>query len=121
MAVTELALLRLRSDPSPSTKSTLLQAQKQQTEYSGYQVTFLRQTQEPTSFYLLGGWESVEKHTGKGEWISSDTNQKLLSQLKDDIDVKWMFHLDLEVSVDFPFSSPLMLDNPGSWKGLKLV
>ncbi|KAJ5129476.1 uncharacterized protein N7515_005515 [Penicillium bovifimosum] len=98
MPVTELALLHLRSDPSPSTKSTLLQAQKQQTEYSGYQVTYLRQIQTPASFYLLGGWESIEKHTGEGEWISSETNQTLLAQLKDSIDVAWMFHLDLDPS-----------------------
>lgn len=100
MAVTELALLRLKTqDASSSTKSTLLQAQKLQTEYSGHQVTYLHQVEDPASFYLLGGWESVEKHTGGGQWISSETNQKLLAEMKDSVDVDWVFHLDVDVSL----------------------
>ncbi|KGO72473.1 Dimeric alpha-beta barrel [Penicillium italicum] len=58
MPVTELALLRLKAkDPSSSTK-----------------------IEDPDSFYLLGGWESVEKHTGEGQWLSSEVNQNLLAR-----------------------------------------
>ena len=99
MPVTELALLRLKArDPSPSTKSTLLEAQEKQTKHSGYHVTYLRQIEDPLSVYLLGGWESVEKHTGEGQWLSLEINQTLLKRLKDSLDVSWMFHLDLDVS-----------------------
>lgn len=99
MPVTELALLRLKAqDAHPSTKSGLLEAQKKQTGYSDYQVTYLRQIEDPSFFYLLGGWESVEKHTGEGQWLSSEVNQNLLARLQSDLDVSWMFHLDLDVS-----------------------
>lgn len=99
MPVTELALLRLKAqDAHSSTKSGLLEAQKKQTGYSDYQVTYLRQIEDPSFFYLLGGWESVEKHTGEGQWLSSEVNQKLLARLQSDLDVSWMFHLDLDVS-----------------------
>lgn len=105
MAVTELALLRLKEDdPSSATKSTLLQAQKLQTEYSGYQVTYLHQVEAPVSFYLLGGWESVEKHTGGGQWTSSETNRRLLAELKGSLDVSWVLHLDVDVSLSLSFA-----------------
>jgi hypothetical protein len=97
MAVSEIAFIHLKSqDLSPSTKETLLEAQKAQTEYSKHQVRFLHQIEDPSFYYLLGGWESVEKHMH--EWIPSETNQKLLERLGQDLDVSWMFHLDLDVS-----------------------
>ncbi|CAI7570325.1 unnamed protein product [Penicillium glandicola] len=110
MPVTELALLRLKAqDPSSSTKSTLLEAQKAQTAYSGYQVTYIRQIEDPEFFYLLGGWESVEKHTGGGQWISSEANQKLLAKLKDSLDVSWVFHLDVDPSTsNIPLNAPVL-------------
>lgn len=105
MAVSEIALIRLKShDLSPSTKATLLEAQKTQTEYSKHQVHFLHQIEDSSFYYLLGGWESVEKHTN--DWIQSETNQKLLEQLGAHFDVCWMFHLDVDVS---PLS-PLIYD-----------
>ncbi|KAJ5959399.1 uncharacterized protein N7479_006549 [Penicillium vulpinum] len=108
MPVTELALLRRKAQvPSSSAKSTLLEAQKLQTEYSGHQVTYLRQIEDPESFYLLGGWESVEKHTRGGQWIQSETNQNLLAKVKDSLDISWMFHLDLD-----PSTSKIPLDAP---------
>jgi hypothetical protein len=97
MAVSEIALIRLKpQDLSPATRANLVEAQKAQTAYSEHQVHFLRQVEDSSFFYLLGGWESVAKHTD--EWIQSETNQKLLAQLGEDFDVSWMFHLDVDVS-----------------------
>lgn len=96
MAVTEIALIQLKTHISPTTKANLLEAQKAQTEYSTHGVNFLHQIEDSSFYYLLGGWESVEKHTHG--WIQSETNQKLLGQLGQDFDVCWMFHLDLDVS-----------------------
>ncbi|KAJ5796381.1 uncharacterized protein N7518_004921 [Penicillium psychrosexuale] len=108
MPVTELALLRLKAqDPSSSAKSTFIEAQEKQTTHSGYHVTYLRQIEDPSSVYLMGGWESVEKHTGEGQWLSLEINQTLLAQLKDSLDVSWMFHLDLD-----PSTSKIPLDAP---------
>ncbi|KAJ5387951.1 hypothetical protein N7509_010492 [Penicillium cosmopolitanum] len=94
MAVTELALLRLRSDSSSTTNEALTQVQAAQAAYSGYPVTFLQQIEDPSLLYLLGGWESVAKHN---EWIASETNQKFLEQLKDDVEVEWMFHYNVNI------------------------
>ncbi|KAJ5939982.1 hypothetical protein N7516_000150 [Penicillium verrucosum] len=108
MPVTELALLQLKAqDAHSSTKIGLLEAQKKQTGYSEYQVTYLRQIEDPSFFYLLGGWESVEKHTGEGQWLSSEVNQDLLARLQSDLDVSWMFHLDVD-----PSTSKIPLDAP---------
>lgn len=99
MPVTELALLRLKSPErplSPAAKAALHHAQKAQTEFSGYQLHFLRQCEDPAYFYVLGGWESIEKHNE--EWIPGETNQRLLKQLEDEVTVMWMFHIDMDVS-----------------------
>ncbi|OQD61831.1 hypothetical protein PENPOL_c015G01162 [Penicillium polonicum] len=110
MPVTELALLRLKAqDAHSSTKSGLLEAQKKQTGYSDYPVTYLRQIEDPLFFYLLGGWESVEKHTGEGQWLSSEVNQNLLARLQSDLDVSWMFHLDADPSTcKIPLDAPVL-------------
>lgn len=110
MPVTELALLRVKAqDAHSSTKSGLLEAQKKQTGYSEYQVTYLRQMEDPSFFYLLGGWESVEKHTGEGQWLSSEVNRNLLAQLQSDLDVSWMFHLDVDPSTSkIPLNAPAL-------------
>lgn len=97
MAVTEIALLRLKTqDASSSTKAMLQQAQKAQSEWSGYPLQFARRVEDSNYFYILGGWEAIAEHTG--DWIKSETNQKLLTELKDDVDVEWMFHVDIDVS-----------------------
>lgn len=98
MAVTEIALLRFKSQvPSSATKQRLLlQVKKAQSEWSGYPVHFALQVEDPTLLYLFGGWDSVATHIR--EWIPSEINQSLLELLKDDITVEWMFHLDIDVS-----------------------
>lgn len=98
MAITEVALLRLKtSELSSSSRSTLQQAQQAQSEWSGYPVQFVRQIEDSSYLYIIGGWDSIAHHNG--EWIKSETNQKLLGQLKDDIDVEWMFHVEIDVSL----------------------
>lgn len=98
MAITELALLRLKeAEPSAITKNDLQAAQEGQSDYSGHPVRFLRSVEDQLDFFLVGGWESVDQH--RGEWITSEMNQRLLGKLKDAIDVHWMFHLDIDVSI----------------------
>lgn len=99
MPITEIALLRLRAEgPSPTTKKNLIQAQYAQTKYSKHLAHFFRQVEDPQRVYITGGWESVAVHTG--DWITSETNLTNLGRLKDDVDVEWMFHLDIDVSVE---------------------
>ncbi|KAJ5581316.1 hypothetical protein N7450_007617 [Penicillium hetheringtonii] len=107
MAVTELALLRLKApEPSAVSRKDLRAAQQGQSEYSGHPVKFLRSVEDQSDFFLIGGWESVDQH--RGEWIISEMNQRLLGKLKDAVDVKWMFHLDIDPSAPVPFSAPII-------------
>jgi hypothetical protein len=93
MAVTELALLYFKDDENPSVKEGLAQAQQAQEEHSKHKVQFLRQVEDPSYFYLLAGWESLETH------ISHSAHyQGKLTQLTDRVGVDWMFHLDADVS-----------------------
>ncbi|KAJ6072809.1 hypothetical protein N7467_010894 [Penicillium canescens] len=62
MAVTELALLHFKAQENPSVKTGLVQAQQAQEEHSKHKVRFLRQVKDPSCFYLLAGWESLETH-----------------------------------------------------------
>ncbi|KAJ5085051.1 hypothetical protein N7532_009822 [Penicillium argentinense] len=111
MAVTEIAFLHLKvRQPSTATKTGLREAQQAQSKYSGYPVHFLRQVEDPSYFYLLGGWESVAIHGG--EWITSEINQRLLGKLQVDMDVEWMFHLDVPPSGSLsntPLQAPVVM------------
>ena len=100
MPITEIAQVRLKNTaepPSAVIKERLRAAQEGQTEYSKHPVTFLKQVEDPTLTYLVGGWDSVEAHTV--EWIASETNQRLLGALRGDIGVEWMFQLDIDVCI----------------------
>lgn len=109
MAVTEIALLRLKTpEPTSSTRKILKQAQQAQSEWSGFPVQIACQLEDSSYIYILGGWESIAHHNG--DWIKSETNQKLLAQLKDDVDVEWMFHVDIDVSEYQIFSSIRPMD-----------
>lgn len=98
MPITEFALLRLKEqEPSAQTKSSLRDVVKQQSAWSKYPVHFLRQIEDSGLVYLLGGWASVAEHFG--DWITSEPNQRLLAELKDAIDIEWLFHLEIDASI----------------------
>ncbi|KAF3388579.1 hypothetical protein F1880_003840 [Penicillium rolfsii] len=108
MPVTEFALLRLKErEPSATTKSHLRDVIKEQSAWSKHPVYFVRQIEDPSLLYLLGGWASVAEHFG--DWITSEPNQRLLAQLKDAIDIEWLFHLDIDPSAhSIPLHAPVL-------------
>lgn len=96
MPITEFALFRLKEQtPSAATKASFRDVIKEQSAWSKYPVHFLHQLEDSGLVYLLGGWASVAEHFG--EWITSEPNQRLLAELKDAINIEWLFHLDIEV------------------------
>jgi hypothetical protein len=98
MPITEFALLRLKEpEPSATTKSNLRDVIKEQSTWSKHPVNFVHQIEDSGLVYLLGGWESVAEHFG--DWITSEPNQRLLAQLKNAIDIEWLFHLDIDVGI----------------------
>lgn len=94
MAIAELALLHFKAEEDPSIKTGLVQAQRTQEEHSKHKVQFLRQFEDPSCFYLLAGWESLETHIAQRVHY-----QGQLAQLADQVGVDWMFHLDADVSL----------------------
>lgn len=103
MPVTELALLHYKSRPSTTsskppvsdtTLENLTRAARKQASFSHYPVALLQCHEDPTLIYLIGGWDTVEQHMN--EWVPCQANQELLKLLSTDVDVKWMFHLDMD-------------------------
>jgi quinol monooxygenase YgiN len=100
MAVTELALLKLKNGGTltQDVKAQLKKAQVAMESYSGggRKFHYLQQVEDPTCIYVLGEWESLSQHYDG--FIPSKANQDLLEALKDELDVGWLSHLDVPVS-----------------------
>ena len=102
MPVTEIALLRMKriplthfdAYPWQEAPDTLLTAIAKQTTFSKYPVMLLQCLKVHDHVYLVGGWDSIERHMN--EWIPGLVNQELLKSLEEDVEVKYMFHLDCE-------------------------
>ena len=101
MPVTELALLYVKPSTtgiiSPTLTSILLKAQKLQSSFAAHPVFFFSQFDDPSYIYLFGGWKSPEQHYN--EWIPSSTNQGLMKGIQDEMDVDWMYHIDVRPDV----------------------
>ena len=101
MAVTELSLLRILS-PSARGRGELAShlldhlrlAKDAMEKASGFKFYYLHCIEDPSIIFITGGWPSVQFHME--EWIPSAENQKLLKLMEREVDVEWMFHLDLD-------------------------
>lgn len=97
MAVTELALFRLREGTDVGSKTilnNLLIAKRELEKGSGFEFSLWHCIEEPSLIYLIGAWSSVQYHMEK--FLPSSENQELLSLFKDLIDVDWMFHIAID-------------------------
>jgi heme-degrading monooxygenase HmoA len=112
MPVTELALLHLKNHRQipPETKSALVSGASAQARFAGYPVRLYSQVEDPSYIYLLGGWDSVSQHMN--EWIPSPTNQNIMSSLADEMEVVWMFHVEVEPASGETCSASSPLDAP---------
>ncbi|GAQ03239.1 hypothetical protein ALT_0560 [Aspergillus lentulus] len=91
--VTEIALLRLKSNPpSASFKALLLEGIKAQAEFSSYPVYLFTQVEDPSLIYLVGGWDSAQQHYD--EWIPSATNQGIMAELSSEMELVGLSHVD---------------------------
>jgi hypothetical protein len=113
MAITELALLHLNDGAvDAALKDTLRQA-KQAMEATTHDRFYLyTQVEDPTYIYLVGSWDSLAQHYES--WIPSQQNQELLERARGRLDVKWMFHVDLDqrrtgTGDIMPFSAPVLM------------
>lgn len=67
-----------------------------QAGWSGYQLLFFTDVNNPAKIYLVTGWKDVEAHK---EWIASDQNQELLFKYtinKQYLKINGMVHIDMD-------------------------
>ena len=97
MSVIELALLRLVSintATSPPLLAHLKTAKDAMESFSGFLFSYYHCLEDPSLIFIVGGWPSAKFHWE--EWIPSSQNQELLTVLKDEVEVEYMFHVDLD-------------------------
>lgn len=111
MPITELALLRLTPSTSITSPtlltnlSTALHAMANFTSPSpalslpqepqeSHGFHYYHSLSDPTLIYLIGSWSSLSQHLET--WIPSRENQALLELLKGQVEVEWMFHVDVD-------------------------
>ncbi|KEF57775.1 uncharacterized protein A1O9_05695 [Exophiala aquamarina CBS 119918] len=96
MAVTELACLRLRPGQalSPELLAKLATARSVMEKASGFKFHYYHCLESPERVFIIGAWPSIDFHMQ--DFIPSQANQDLLSLLKDEVAVEWMFHLSFD-------------------------
>lgn len=95
MVVTEIALLRLKSGIdvySEDLRAKLSEARMVMQNYTKRNFYYFLQIEDPALVYIIGEWDSLDQHVN--HFINSDANQELLENLKDDIVVEWLLHVD---------------------------
>jgi quinol monooxygenase YgiN len=95
MSVTEIALLHLSPNVSikdSDLRSRLAYAKKVMQDYTGRSFYYLQQIEDSSNIYIIGEWGSLDQHMKN--FIPSEANQALLQALKDDLNVKWLMHID---------------------------
>ncbi|KAF2131793.1 hypothetical protein P153DRAFT_202952 [Dothidotthia symphoricarpi CBS 119687] len=96
MPVTEIALCRMSADVTmddPELRSKLAHARAVMENFTQRQFYLLQQVEDPTCFYIIGEWDSVDQHVN--EFIPGSENQAILESLKDLMTLEWLLHLDV--------------------------
>ena len=106
MAVTELALLHVLSPftiSSPELLDNLRKARAALESFDNRPFHFLRSLDGQHHIYIIGSWPSIKHHLE--EYIPGEANRKCLVAMQDQVEVKFMFHVDLnpeEISMRGP-------------------
>lgn len=106
MGVTELALLRAIPPHTASCSDilpSLRMAKAALESFDKRPFFFYSDLDDPSLIYIIGSWPSVEQHMG--EYLPSPVNQECLQLMKDQVQVEWMFHLDIDWR-QIPFDEP---------------
>ena len=108
MAIIELAHVKLLGGISIS-DSRLRQNMQQVTEviegYNHLKNLFYIEVEDPSILYVIGAWESQQQHQ-KG-FNGSEDQGKILELVKDQMDIDWMYYIDLEQS-KIPLEAPVL-------------
>jgi quinol monooxygenase YgiN len=97
MTVTELAILKLKSETEISSlalHSALKDAKDAMEHFNNAPGSFhwFQEIEEPTRIYLIGEWQSAAVHFES--WIPSPENKRLIELTGSLLDVETMFHIN---------------------------
>lgn len=101
-------MLRLKPDTTIESLKlwdVLARAKEAMQKYSARKFYYLQQVEDPTCIYILGQWESLAQHYDG--YIPSKENQDMLQELKDELDVEWLSHLDVAIA-DLQLDAPVL-------------
>jgi hypothetical protein len=108
MAIIELAHVKLLGGISISDPSLRQNMQKVTDVIEGYnhlRNLFYVEVEDPSILYVIGAWESQEQH--QRGFNGSLDQDKILELVKDQMDIDWMYYIDVEQS-KIPLDAPVL-------------
>jgi hypothetical protein len=98
MGIIELAQIQLLNETTANTPlllENMRQVKKVIEDFSGLPTNFFVDQDDQSKLYVIGGWETVEKHS-KG-FSGSEGQNKILALIKDQMTITWQFYVDIDV------------------------
>ncbi|KAJ9617158.1 hypothetical protein H2200_000879 [Cladophialophora chaetospira] len=108
MAIIELAHISLKDGlvaTDPALKKNLKEVKRVIEEYSKLETHFVTQVDDPSSMFVIGAWETKEKHQNGFE--GSPQQGQILELIKDQMGIDWMHYIDVEQS-RIPLDAPVL-------------
>ena len=108
MAIIELAHITLTNGVTasdPQLKKNLKEVKRVIEEYSKLQTLFYTQIDDPSTMFVIGAWESKEKH--QHGFDGSPQQGQILELIKDQMGIDWMHYIDVEQS-RIPLDAPVL-------------
>ncbi|KAL6249627.1 hypothetical protein RBB50_003480 [Rhinocladiella similis] len=109
MAIIELAHISLKDGVTatdPMLKKNLKEVKRVIEEYSKLITLFYTQVDDPTSMFVIGAWETKDKH--QHGFNGSPQQGEILELVKDQMDIDWMHYMDIEQS-RIPLDAPVLM------------
>jgi hypothetical protein len=108
MAIIELAHITLTNGVKATDldlKKNLKEVKRVIEEYSKLTTLFYTQVDDPTVMFVIGAWESQEKH--QHGFDGSPQQGEILKLIKDQMGIDWMHYMDVEQS-QIPLDAPVL-------------
>ena len=108
MAIIELAYCQLKNGVTasdPELKKNLKEVKRVIEEYSKLQTLFFSQVDDPTVVFVIGAWESKDKH--QHGFDGSPQQAEIINLIKDQLGIEWMHYMDVEQS-KIPINAPVL-------------
>jgi hypothetical protein len=108
MAIIEIAHVKLLGGISISDPGLRQNMQKVTEVIEGYnhlRNLFYVEVEDPSILYVIGAWESQEQH--QNGFNGSPDQGKILELVQDQMDIDWMYYIDVEQS-KIPIDAPVL-------------